>query len=90
MYPVRWFQITPGQYRTLHYLLIHGTCCMGDLATALKVSAPAVAKTARVLERKGLIRRREDASDRRRVLVSLSDAGRKAAERAQKDRREAS
>ncbi len=86
----RWFQVTPGQYRMLHLLLTQGSSCMGDIAATLHVSAPAVTKTVRTLERRGLVLRRPDAGDHRRVLISLSEVGRKAIEKVHRELREVS
>lgn len=47
----------------------------GEMSRALGLSTARVAAVLNAMERKGLLVRREDAKDRRRVLVSLTEAG---------------
>jgi DNA-binding MarR family transcriptional regulator len=52
-----------------------GTSSIGELATAERVRPQSMAQTVCDLEALGLIARRPDPSDRRRVLVELTAAG---------------
>src|SRR6185503_7749493 len=60
--------------RVLH----RGPLCAAELAIELKISAPAVTQLTNRLTRKRLIERRSVDSDRRSVLVALSDKGQQA------------
>lgn len=71
--------ITPAQGRVIEYLSHRDKVTKGDLAGCLRVSAPAITKVVRTLKRKGLVQQEEDAGDRRRVLVKLSNTGRELA-----------
>ena len=51
---------------------------MSEMARELAVTTPSVTGLVDQLIRRGLVSRRHDDKDRRRVLVSLTDAGRKA------------
>jgi DNA-binding MarR family transcriptional regulator len=53
-----------------------GTQSIGDLAAAEQVRPQSMSQTLAELEADGLIRRRPDASDGRRILVELTDDGR--------------
>ncbi|MDR0937485.1 MAG: MarR family transcriptional regulator [Oscillospiraceae bacterium] len=55
--------------------LCEGHILPGELASRLKVSQARVAAVLGVLERKGLIRREVDATDRRRMLVTITEDG---------------
>jgi DNA-binding MarR family transcriptional regulator len=58
-----------------------------DLARVLGVTQQAASKQVADLERRGLVRRRDDPEDGRARLVELSDAGRLAVEAASGSRR---
>jgi len=47
----------------------------GDLSLKLRVGSGRIANALKTLERKGYVIRRSDKEDRRRTLVSLTDAG---------------
>ncbi|MFB8002382.1 MarR family winged helix-turn-helix transcriptional regulator [Nocardia sp. NPDC056000] len=68
-------ELTPSQ-QSLVSRLSKADSSASDLATAERVRPQAVAATLNILEERGLIERRPDPADRRRQLVSLSDAGR--------------
>jgi DNA-binding MarR family transcriptional regulator len=55
-----------------------GARSTSDLAVAERVRPQSMAQTLTDLEGEGLIARRPDPDDRRRVLIELTDAGRKA------------
>jgi DNA-binding MarR family transcriptional regulator len=57
-----------------------GTMSIGDLAIAERVRPQSMTQTVSDLEADGLIARCADASDRRRILVELTDQGRQTLE----------
>ena len=59
-------------------MLRRGPLCTGELATVLRISAPAVTQLTNRLTRKHLIERRTGDLDRRSVMVTLTDRGRRA------------
>jgi DNA-binding MarR family transcriptional regulator len=54
----------------------NGSALPGDLREAMGVSSARVAAALGALERKGLVARSTDQNDRRRVIVSITQAGR--------------
>ncbi|HUA30757.1 MAG TPA: MarR family transcriptional regulator [Streptosporangiaceae bacterium] len=72
------------EFKTLHILRRCGPpyrATATELAAALDLSPAAMTKRLDNLEQDGYLSRSHDAADRRRVLVSLTDAGRRAWER---------
>jgi len=59
----------------LHMLWMEGEHAVSDIAKRLGVSSPSVSVMLKNLYKKGLIHRRNDPRDRRRVLVSLTSRG---------------
>jgi MarR family transcriptional regulator, organic hydroperoxide resistance regulator len=59
-------------------MLRRGPLCTGELAAVLRISAPAVTQLTNRLTRKHLIERRTADLDRRSVMVTLTDRGRRA------------
>ena len=69
-----------GEYGILRYLLyVENNASAGRLSEHLHVVPGRITDTLNSLERKGLIERHTDPEDRRRVLVSITDAGREQA-----------
>lgn len=68
--------VTLPQYRMLVVLGSRGPRPVSLLATALGVAAPTATRMCDRLVRKGLVTRRPGTRDRRRVLLSLTPAGR--------------
>jgi DNA-binding MarR family transcriptional regulator len=66
--------ITFAQRRVLRRL-VSGPRSAGDLAAELGIAAPTLTRQLQKLEDRGLLDRRVDATDRRRVTVALTDAG---------------
>lgn len=67
-----------GAFKTLHMLRRGGPpyrATPGDLAGHLDLSPAAMTNRLDVLEQAGYVRRDHDREDRRRVLVTLTDAG---------------
>ncbi len=62
-------------------VLRRGPLCTNELASELRISAPAVTQLTNRLTRKHLIERRTADKDRRSVLVGLTDKGRQAVDR---------
>ncbi|HXG64530.1 MAG TPA: MarR family transcriptional regulator [Blastocatellia bacterium] len=69
-------------------LLRRKPLCTGDLATELRVSAPAVTQLIDRLMRKELIERRAADGDRRSVMISLNEKGRRVVDRVRSRRNE--
>lgn len=67
--------MSDGQFSVLAILYTHGTQASGELAERERVSAPAMTRTINCLEELGYLARTPDEDDRRRVNVSLTDAG---------------
>lgn len=70
-----------GENFLLDYLSAQNGCSTpGTLREVLGVSAPRTAAMLRALEEKGMLRRCADSHDRRRVVVQLTERGRRTAE----------
>lgn len=72
---------THGEHFILVYLYRKHCALPGDLAQIMNASTAYIAKLLRGLEEKQLILRRQDEQDRRRTLITLTDAGIAAAEK---------
>ena len=68
--------MSDGQYVVLANLRIHGPHTLGELAARERVTAPSMNRPVNCLEESGYIARTPDAEDRRKVNISLTDAGR--------------
>lgn len=67
-----------GEMKVLSYICIEGGEFLpGQLASSLEMTGGRIAGILRSLEKKGCITRRTDELDRRRVLVSITESGRK-------------
>ena len=73
--------LTPSQYAVLGMLWERDGRALGALADACCCSRSTITGVIDTMERKGLVRREDNPTDRRSLLVRLSDAG-KALERA--------
>jgi MarR family transcriptional regulator, negative regulator of the multidrug operon emrRAB len=67
-------------FRVLYTLRTLGSTEPGTLAELLDIAPPSVSSLLSTLERSDLISRRPDPSNRRRVIVELTEAGREAAD----------
>lgn len=67
--------ITDGQYGVLAALSAHGPMTPSALAEDQHVQPPPMTRTINALVEMGLVRREPHPSDRRQVLVSITDAG---------------
>lgn len=70
--------LTLPQALLLSGLLHEDELAVGQLADAAEVSKPTATRMLDALEREGYVERRKTDRDRRAVLVSLTDAGRRA------------
>ncbi|MCM2304686.1 MAG: MarR family transcriptional regulator [Elusimicrobia bacterium] len=70
--------LTASQFGILDVLLHIGPICQGELAGKLLRSGGSVTSVVSGLEKRGLVARRRDGSDKRYVTVSLTEKGRKA------------
>src|SRR3982751_6048358 len=77
------FGLTDATWRPLAYVgRLGGGVRQKELATALGIEGPSLVRQLDNLERRGLIERREDESDRRARGIHLTRAGRELAVRA--------
>lgn len=69
-----------GESFALLYIALHGGDVLpGEISNEMEVSSARVATALNNLENKGLITRRIDKSDRRKILVSLTQEGKEIA-----------
>jgi len=68
--------LTMGQFRVLSILNWHGTSSVSQIAECLELGMPATSKIIDGMVSSGLIARRGDPSDRRRVLLEINPTGR--------------
>jgi MarR family 2-MHQ and catechol resistance regulon transcriptional repressor len=69
--------LTPSQFAILETLLHLGPVCQGELAEKLLRSCGSMTSVVDGLEKRGLVDRRRDGSDKRFVTVSLTGRGTK-------------
>lgn len=66
-----------GEMFILHYISHKNTDVIpSEISTAMNASSARVAMALKTLESKGLIERRIDQADRRKIIVTLTDRGR--------------
>jgi DNA-binding MarR family transcriptional regulator len=71
-----------GEVFGLQYIAMNGGSVLpGDISTEMNVSSARVAAALNNLESKGLVTRRTDENDRRKVIVEITEAGRNQAEK---------
>ena len=80
-------ELTMAQMRVLFRLHNHGAITSGKLAAGLHVTLPTVTSVIDRMIGHGLVERRDDPNDRRRVIVALSKDGEALVERIQQGRR---
>lgn len=68
--------MSDGQFAVLAALKINGPHTLTELAERENVTAPSMNRTVNCLEDSGWLSRTADASDRRKVILSATDAGR--------------
>lgn len=69
--------ITYPQFLVMICLWDHGTSTVDDLGEKLYLDSGTLSPLLKRLAEKGLLERRRDAKDERRVLISLTEAGQK-------------
>jgi DNA-binding MarR family transcriptional regulator len=67
--------VTQSQIAVLATLAHHGDSTIGQIAEHEHVQPPSASRIVSTLERKGLVVRRTDGADRRRVVIALSPDG---------------
>jgi DNA-binding MarR family transcriptional regulator len=72
-----WSELTYQQYNVLRMIDTMGPQPQAEVARRLMVTAPVVTRLAGTLADTGLVERREDAKDRRTVLLALTPVGRR-------------
>jgi len=72
-------QLSPGQFAVLGLLDRLGETAVGELAAHERVQPPSMTRTVTCLEESGYVTRRAHDSDRRQVVVALSEQGRELA-----------
>lgn len=70
--------LTPSQLSVLASVDRHGPLQLGDLARVESVAPPTLTRSIAGLEARGLLRRHQDPSDGRAVLVQVTAGGRRA------------
>ncbi|MQM28047.1 MarR family transcriptional regulator [Glycomyces albidus] len=71
---VRSLELSPRHLSLLALLLFDGPATVNDLAARLEVAPTTVSLMVGELSRKDVLERREDETDRRRRIVSITDA----------------
>lgn len=70
-----WGRISLPQMLLLEVLYRRGDCIMKDLASEMFVSTPAITGLVDRMSKSGFVRRFRTRSDRRRVIIKLTDKG---------------
>ena len=73
--------LTFNQYQALRLIQEMGTCAVKDLADRLKIAASTTSQLVDRLVRAGLLHRTHSAHDRRRLVVTVSTAGKRIMDR---------
>ena len=73
---LREFDLTEQQWRIIRALSEVEECDAGDLADVSFMLAPSLSRILQKLESRRLVKRRSDAADQRRALISLTKKGR--------------
>ena len=68
-------ELSIGQLSVLGTLYREGACSIGELATHERVQPPSMTRTVNCLEEAGYVARRSHESDRRQVVIELSERG---------------
>lgn len=78
--------MSDAQFAVLAMLRRHGPRTPGEIAELERVSAPSMNRTVNCLEESGFVTRTPDEVDRRKVNVTITDAGRLLVEQTQRRR----
>jgi DNA-binding MarR family transcriptional regulator len=68
-------ELSVGQLSVLGVLSRNGECSIGELAALERVQPPSMTRTVNCLEEDGYVVRKAHATDRRQVVIALSDKG---------------
>ena len=68
--------MSDGQFAVLAGLYLHGPPTLGQLAERERVSPPSMNRTVNCLQDAGYVERSADDSDGRKVVITITDAGR--------------
>jgi DNA-binding MarR family transcriptional regulator len=68
-------ELSMGQLSVLGALLRNGACSIGELANHERVQPPSMTRTVNCLEQDGYVVRAAHATDRRQVVITLSEKG---------------
>jgi DNA-binding MarR family transcriptional regulator len=71
------WDITPAQSRALGVLQHHGVMRLSELSDHLRIAPRSTTEFVDGLQERGLVERRGDPSDRRAILVTLTEQGQK-------------
>jgi DNA-binding MarR family transcriptional regulator len=71
------FEVTPAEATVLHVIMANPDVSHGELAEMLFIQLPNMTKMLKRLEAEGLVDRLASATDRRRVVLSLTPKGRR-------------
>ncbi|WP_434968670.1 MarR family winged helix-turn-helix transcriptional regulator [Microbacterium sp. bgisy207] len=78
--------MSDGQFSVLASLVINGPQTPGQLADSERVSAPSMNRTVNCLQDSGYVERSADATDGRKVIVTITESGRAVVEETVKRR----
>jgi DNA-binding MarR family transcriptional regulator len=73
--------LTPSLDSALISVEVHGPISLGQLATCEGITPPSITRMVAELERRGLVRREADPTDRRVAYLSLTPQGRRTVQR---------
>ncbi|MCW2491667.1 MAG: hypothetical protein QOH56_667 [Pseudonocardiales bacterium] len=74
------WEISPSHSRALGVLIRHGEMRLSDLSEHLRIAARSTTEVVDGLQEHGFLERHPDPHDRRAILVSLTDQGKRAGE----------
>lgn len=78
--------ISDSQFSVLASLMLNGDCTIGSLSASEKVTPPSMNRTVNALEAAGYVARASAPDDGRKVVVSLTPAGRELIEQTRMQR----
>jgi DNA-binding MarR family transcriptional regulator len=70
------FGLTIAEWRVLAHLAQSGAVSVREICARVEMDKPKISRAAARLETAGLIEKHENSSDRRLVVISMTDAGR--------------
>ncbi|HET7434503.1 MAG TPA: MarR family winged helix-turn-helix transcriptional regulator [Thermoanaerobaculia bacterium] len=79
------YGVSVTQSHVLDAIAVKGELSLNDVAAQLYVDKSTASRSVKVLEEKGLIRRRRDAGDARAIVLELTAAGQKVQEKIEEE-----